>query len=170
MRAVLVAGLIVMTASACGSGSGGDPAESAPATQPESTPAPASSEASSPPPSDPSPSDPPASEPAASEPASQSLFPGRTVRQSEDSVIASRASYGKGWPWKTSDVVLACSDAVGGGAYLNAANGENYLLTGTITRPGFVKGNAGTELWNGKDGDAYAQWLDAGETLCPDAG
>lgn len=91
------------------------------------------------------------------------------MKQLDESVIANRESYGKGWPWKTSDVVMECSDAVGGGALLNAADGENYLLTGTITQQGFVKGNAGTDLWNGKDGDAYAEWVDAGTTFCPDA-
>ncbi|MER7310848.1 MULTISPECIES: hypothetical protein [Streptomyces] len=95
------------------------------------------------------------------------LFPGRTAQESEDSVVATRASWGKGWPWKTSDVVMACSDAVNGGAYLAAADGENYLLTGTIARAGFVKGNAGVALWDMKDEGAYAEWLDAGEKLCP---
>ncbi|MGW5122986.1 hypothetical protein ACWEQ7_02795 [Streptomyces sp. NPDC004069] len=89
------------------------------------------------------------------------------MRQTDDGVIASRASWGKGWPWKTSDVVMACSDAINGGAYLNAADGENYLLTGTIARPGFVKGNAGVLLWDMKDEGAYAEWLDAGQELCP---
>ncbi|MFE6362961.1 hypothetical protein ACFVP3_23555 [Streptomyces sp. NPDC057806] len=63
---------------------------------------------------------------------------------------------------------MACSDAVGGGAYLNASDGKNYLLTGTITEPGFVQGNAGTDLWDGEDGDAYAMWVDAGAKFCPD--
>ncbi|SBV03401.1 hypothetical protein YUMDRAFT_03099 [Streptomyces sp. OspMP-M45] len=62
---------------------------------------------------------------------------------------------------------MACSDAVNGGAYLAAADGENYLLTGTIARAGFVKGNAGVALWDMKDEGAYAEWLDAGEKLCP---
>ena len=91
------------------------------------------------------------------------------MQQLADSVVANRESYGTDWPWKTSDVVMACSDAIGGGAYVNAADGEYYLLTGTITRQGFVKGNAGTELWDGKDGDAYAAWVDAGTRFCPDA-
>ncbi|MCQ9178918.1 hypothetical protein KMT30_07710 [Streptomyces sp. IBSBF 2953] len=90
------------------------------------------------------------------------------MRQLDDSVIANRDSYGKGWPWKTSDVVMACNEAIGGGAYLNAADGDNYLLTGSITRRGFVKGNAGMELWNGKDNAAYVEWLNAGAKLCPD--
>ncbi|WAZ20184.1 hypothetical protein STRCI_001283 [Streptomyces cinnabarinus] len=89
------------------------------------------------------------------------------MHQTADSVIANRDSYGEGWPWKAEDVVMACSEAIGGGAYLNASDGENYLLTGTITEPGFVKGNAGTDLWDGKDGDAYALWLDAGAKFCP---
>ncbi|SBT90464.1 hypothetical protein GA0115233_101910 [Streptomyces sp. DI166] len=90
------------------------------------------------------------------------------MHQSADGVTANRGTYGKGWPWKSHDVVMACSDAANGGAYLNADDGENYLLTGTIAQPGFFKGNAGVLLWDGKDGDAYAEWVDAGERLCSD--
>ncbi|MBL1120718.1 hypothetical protein JK364_51940 [Streptomyces sp. 110] len=43
-------------------------------------------------------------------------------------------------------LAVGCSDAIGGGAYLNAANGKNYLLSGTISQQGFVDGNAGTDL------------------------
>ncbi|WP_435611852.1 hypothetical protein [Streptomyces sp. bgisy159] len=82
-------------------------------------------------------------------------------------MIATRETWGDGWPWKTSDVVMACSDAVNGGAYLSAADGRNYLLTGTIARPGFIVGNAGVMLWDLKDADAYGRWVEAGEKLCP---
>lgn len=169
-----------MVVTACGSSSDSDDestatptAGSSPSTAAPSQSLPASA-SPSPAPSSPAPStptgDPVTSEPPAPpSPTAAALFPGHKVQQLEDSVIANRESYGKGWPWKTSDVVMACSDSIGGGAYLNAADGENYLLTGTITQQGFVKSNAGTELWNGKDGDAYAEWLDAGAKLCPDA-
>ncbi|MFI1291993.1 hypothetical protein ACH4VM_26615 [Streptomyces sp. NPDC020792] len=97
----------------------------------------------------------------------EKLFPGRSVKVHNGSMVANRGAWGKGWPWKSSDVVMACSDAINGGAYLNAADGENYLLTGTITQPGFVKGNAGVLLWDMRDEQAYGEWLDAGAKLCP---
>lgn len=95
------------------------------------------------------------------------LFPGRNVRQTDEGVIATKAAWGGDWPWKTSDVTMGCSDAIGGGAYLNAANGKNYLLSGTISQQGFVDGNAGTDLWDQRSTDVFAEWQEAANALCP---
>lgn len=171
LRTLVATVLVAAVCAACGSDS--DSADTAsPSPPPSSTPS--TPEASSTATSAESPAtasaSPSSSTPdsAASPSASTVLFPGHSVHQTADSVIANRDSYGKGWPWKADDVVMACSDAIGG-AYLNASEGENYLLTGTITEPGFVERNAGMELWDGKDGDVYAMWEDAGKQLCPDA-
>lgn len=95
------------------------------------------------------------------------LFPGHDVRQTDEGVIATKASWGADWPWKTSDVTMGCGDAIGGGAYLNAADGKNYLLSGTISQQGFVDGNAGTNLWDQRSTDVFAEWQEAADTLCP---
>lgn len=96
------------------------------------------------------------------------VLPGRSVRQTDDGVIATKAAWGADWPWKTSDVTMGCSDAINGGAYLNAANGKNYLLTGTINQQGFVDGNAGVELWDQRSTDVFAEWEEAADKLCPE--
>ncbi|MBX7555423.1 hypothetical protein K1Y78_47975 [Streptomyces sp. tea 10] len=157
LRTLLITAAVGLTCASCeGTGSGGD---SKPSQSPSSSkPSALSTPSQHPTTAAPKPS------PAAV------LFPGHQVHQSDNGVIASKASWGNGWPWKTPSVVMACSDAVSGGAYLNAANGENYLLTGTIARPGFVTGNAGTDLWNGDDAGAYGEWLDAAKKLCPKGG
>lgn len=95
------------------------------------------------------------------------IFPGRNVRIADAGIIANRSAWGADWPWKTADVTMACSEAINGGAYLNAANGKNYLLNGTISQQGFVDGNAGTDLWDQRDMDVFAEWMEAAEALCP---
>ncbi|AXG79064.1 hypothetical protein DVK44_16760 [Streptomyces paludis] len=63
--------------------------------------------------------------------------------------------------------MMGCSDAISGGAYLDAG-GKKYLLSGTIARPGFVDGNALGDLWNQGDTDVLVEWQDAADRLCPD--